>query len=451
MYARNRVDSTDTADDDIVEVTEPMFDPFANKPLPTSPAPPPPSLTSPLGQHLVGVTPVLDDSTIFTYNEDGTEEPPPPVVVSPPGSSRGSAVRQSPDTSASSGSTPEGPSPYPYRQHLLTYHAEMEAEEIIQDIKNTALTLQHSSSPSRRSKNSYLPEGLKLTPSQQRGFPAPSRAPYIDSDDDDDAQYQSPGKAKPTSEIQARSPHTYVSELTQPKFPALKPNVVRDHYNRLLRDKAYVHAMHAGFLWQSIVGQHVRLPSHWWDGARGPPLGQPDCQWIYFGRETVKNHRVLNQLVKCRASGGRLLLHVIVQDLYTGTPVEDIAVGCFHPNAKGIRTTEQAYRSLEDCRDVWMGVRRRSADAVSAVDSLLFRQRDIGWDGSLVSRSPLGPSRRITNQNMRCVFGDKPPLETIFMAEDELYERLSLRTAQPNAPSAAVAPSVAILQEFVFA
>ena len=170
---------------------------------------------------------------------------------------------------------------------------------------------------------------------------------------------------------------------------------------------------------------------------------------MYFGRQTVQRNRVLNQLVKGRASAGRLLLHIIVQDLMTRTPVQDIAIGCFHPNAKGIRKGDRALKRFEDCRDVWMAVRKRSKDSVSATDSLLYSQSN--WDGGhCMSRSPLGSGQRVTNTNVRSVFGDKAPLETIFLSEDELYERLASRILLPTLDGA-VSPPMAILEEFVFA
>ena len=70
------------------------------------------------------------------------------------------------------------------------------------------------------------------------------------------------------------------------------------------------------------------------------------------------------------------------------------------------------------------------------------------WVGS---RSPLGHGRRVTNANVRSVFGERPPLETIFVAEDELYERLSERIVHVPDGAEVVTPAMAILQEFVFA
>jgi hypothetical protein len=285
-------------------------------------------------------------------------------------------------------------------------------------------------------------------------------------DGEEDEQYDSP--EKPVREVPIHTPST-ISNLSSPgtmprmsnansqKYYAQKSSAIMLQYDQLLRDPAYLHAQNAGFIWQSIVGQHIRFPSSWWNGARGPPInsGYDDSNsnhpadtsnipWMYFGRHTIPDHPVLNQLVKCQASAGRLLLHIVVQDLMTRTPIQDIVIGCFHPNSKGIRSpTSPALKRYENCRDIWMAVRKRNHTAVAATDSLIYspshwenpkasnshRPTTSAYNYS-ISRSPLGSGQRVTNQNVRAVFGDKAPLETIFLSEDELYERLATRILQ---------------------
>ena len=204
---------------------------------------------------------------------------------------------------------------------------------------------------------------------------------------------------------------------------------------------------------------------------------------MYFGRHTITDHPVLNQLVKCRASAGRLLLHIVVLDLMTRTPIQDIVIGCFHPNSKGIRSPNSPpLKRYENCRDIWMAVRKRNHTAVAATDSLIYspshweNPRTGGTSNTTsayqysISRSPLGSGQRVTNVNVRAVFGDKAPLETIFLSEDELYERLAhqilLLQQQPSSSSGHRAPlngktrtdppedrspALTILQELVFA
>jgi hypothetical protein len=327
-------------------------------------------------------------------------------------------------------------------------------------------------------------------------------------DYENDQKYESP--EKPVLEVPIHTPSTIISNLSTPGVVLRQHPQQRYHnkdsstnyshshksstramlqYDQLLCDPAYLHAQSAGFIWQSIVGQHIRFPTTWWNGARGPPINgntstsidisdESSLPWMYFGRHTVKNHEILNQLVKCRASAGRLLLHIVVQDLMTRAPIQDIVIGCFHPNSKGIRTPNTpALKRYENCRDIWMSVRKRSHTSVAATDSLLYSPSHWENDGSnhrnttsaytyAISRSPLGSGQRVTNHNVRAVFGDKAPLETIFLSEDELYERLAARIIQQqqqqnvvrnqtpqttNANNFDLSPPMVILQELVFA
>eukprot|EP00538_Stauroneis_constricta_P000457 CAMPEP_0119552500 /NCGR_PEP_ID=MMETSP1352-20130426/5471_1 /TAXON_ID=265584 /ORGANISM="Stauroneis constricta, Strain CCMP1120" /LENGTH=914 /DNA_ID=CAMNT_0007598741 /DNA_START=9 /DNA_END=2753 /DNA_ORIENTATION=+ len=211
-------------------------------------------------------------------------------------------------------------------------------------------------------------------------------------------------------------------------------------------DTGFRHALKSGTLWQSLVSQHVRFPKAWWNGARHPPMGvAPSIDstiplgrvsssvsaasestalggttpgWRYFGRHRVGDNPVLNnQFVKNRGSAGRILLHILVQDMMTLEPVQDIAIGVVHPNARGIRPSNDPYDpQLEDCRDVWMALRSRNSDT-SVVQSLI--------QGHAEHDSPLGQRKAVNNLNMRVVFGDQPPEQTLFLQETELYDLLS--------------------------
>jgi hypothetical protein len=128
----------------------------------------------------------------------------------------------------------------------------------------------------------------------------------------------------------------------------------------------------------------------------------------------------------------------------TGVPVFDLALGCFHPNARGVRKTTRPDPKDENCRHVWMAIRKFTG-AVSLMDGVLCAGRKLD---ETARESPLGDSRRdVTNVNMRAVFGEQPPVHTICMQESELYERLTLGV-QSN-PNAAKAPSLLILKEFL--
>lgn len=200
-------------------------------------------------------------------------------------------------------------------------------------------------------------------------------------------------------------------------------------YEELLRDPAYQHAIRAGALWQSLCSQHVRFPSLWWDGEEpgAPPLGTPVKNlWTYLGRHRVQGDRKLNSLIGNRGSSGRLLLHLVVRDIVTLEPIEDICCGCFHPNARGVRTSRVFDPRAEDCRDVWIGHRRRgrATSPTSTVESLLRHQNK-----GRVDASPLGGEAArtkkhggIDNGNLNAVFGDKPPVCTVMILESDLYE-----------------------------
>jgi len=219
------------------------------------------------------------------------------------------------------------------------------------------------------------------------------------------------------------------------------PSPLTVEYKMLLADPAFVHAQRSGCLWQSLVGQQLRFPSHWYHGARSPPMGGLDreVKWCYNARFQVRSNRHLNLFVKDRSKPGRLLLHVVVQDLMTLNTIQDIVVGCFHPSARGIRKTDRPDAALDKSRDVWMAVRKHDPDCVSCLDRMLITT-------SSPKKSPLGGHKRVTNDNVRAVFGDQPPLQTVFVRENELYERLAKRLVD----CADLTTPMALLHEYVF-
>lgn len=469
------VSSDDDSDSDICEVNEPMFDPFYERDLlpaeksiqtfleekslvsPVSPirssnvmtAAENATISTAAGRNKIPTdVPLFRSEDVFTF-QDGDHA----VVVTPPDQQQPpktvvihSERQQPPESSSSSGgSSSSGPM---YPQLNIATALDQQNEEETHD----------NDDPRDGEEFAYdLPKYLESPEKIRSSLKLPDSS-LMDCIFDDERnctdQYDSPEKnCRPVSEVPLPlcSPAS-LSQLSTPDkslSPKWKPSVILEQYNELVRDPAYTHAQNAGYIWQSIVGQHVHFPKQWWNGARGPPTGEEGLPWMYFGRHTVHQNIVLNQLVKGRASGGRLLLHVIVQDLVTRTPIQDITIGCFHPNAKGIRREGPPLKRLEDCRDIWMAIRKRNHQSVAATDSLLYSQSN--WDGNhSMCRSPLGPGQRVTNTNIRSVFGDKAPLETIFLSEGELYERLSSRITQLTLDGA-VSPPLAILQEFVFA
>jgi hypothetical protein len=224
--------------------------------------------------------------------------------------------------------------------------------------------------------------------------------------------------------------------------PSLKSPLSKN-YEMVQLDDGFVHAQEAGYLWQSLVGHHVRFPKHWFEGLRAPPMGS-DSPWRYVARLAVRANPILNRLVRTRASPGRLLLHFIVRDLLTGMAVFDLAIGCFHPNAKSVRTMKRPDPKDEKCRHVWMSIRKVTG-AVSLLDNILCRGKTLD---DVARGSPLGDNRRdVTNLNVRSVFGEEPPIRTICIQESELYQKLA--SASELTPSIAKAPALLLLQEFL--
>lgn len=203
---------------------------------------------------------------------------------------------------------------------------------------------------------------------------------------------------------------------------------------KLGKDPAYQHAQRAGYLWQSLVGQHVRFPKIWFNGERGPALGCPDNKWHYHGNILVDEEPFLKIVVRNRAAPGRILLHIVVQELVSWQAILDIVVGCYHPNARGVRSSAQPNAHQEHLREVWLACRHRCSQE-SVVDNLLGEY--------ITTRGPLGEDRRVTNLNMRALFGEMPPLETVYVSESDLYELLSSRTQYE--PSA-----LTLLERYVF-
>jgi len=231
------------------------------------------------------------------------------------------------------------------------------------------------------------------------------------------------------------------SHKTSPKI--LRTSSALRYYSNLIDDPAYLHARTAGILWQNLVAQHVRFPSKWWNGARAPPMGMDESiqePWKYVARHRVQTNEVFNSFVKHRSAPGRILLHVIVRDLMTWKPMQDIVIGCFHPNARGVRKTREVDLKEENCREVWMATRKRcSGESVSLIDPLLMSNATYMLGKQ--NESPLGDRKSVTNMNMRAVFGEKPPISTIFILESELYEKIS------NAGTSA--PALVLLQGFL--
>ena len=316
----------------------------------------------------------------------------------------------------------------------------------------------HQSQPTT---HSYLPAGLapatdRTSFSEDEELPAlfdEATDDDFEEEDDNSKEYHYTDDHSPTSTLDPEFTRTTTNDTSISMTPTTPPTLAE--YAVLLADPAYLHAQQAGFLWQSLVGQHVRFPRHWWDGARAPPLGaDADAKWVYLQLQKVPpskttasvgipKHPLLKKLVRNRASAGRLLLHIVVVSSAGGDqdhqlpqrPVLDMTIGVFHPNARGIRTSERSDKKQEDNRNLWFAVRKRSRHVQSVLET--------HWMPKFQTHKTPNIPHSITNDNVRVVFGEKSPMETIFVPEMELYDRLSSAPYQAN-------PALSLLEDFVF-
>merc|ERR1712008_102890 len=134
----------------------------------------------------------------------------------------------------------------------------------------------------------------------------------------------------------------------------------------------------------------------------------------------------------------------------------DIAIGCFHPNSKGIRKSDPLPEA-EDVREVWMAVRwlmdadddeptldlrREGADYEGVVDNFLMQKRRTLDYGSM--GSALGHRKAVNNENVRAMFGDQPQLTTVDLHEDEIADILKANGGK----KLAVLPALLLLKLF---
>jgi hypothetical protein len=249
--------------------------------------------------------------------------------------------------------------------------------------------------------------------------------------------------SSPSTTTAVAVPAFHVTTAATPFEKMIPPR--SSFFDELQKDPAYRHALKAGLLWQSLASQHVRFSALWYDGQEPacPPFGSSKKKpWAYLGRHRVQGDYKLNSLIGNRGSSGRILLHLVVRDVVSLEPIEDICCGCFHPNARGIRTTKDYNPRSEDCRDVWIAHRRRAKEkrllvqeddsdadsdtdsddeyAFTTIESLLRHQNK-----NRVDPSPLGAQggkSAVSNDNLKFVFGSKPPVYTVFVLESDLYE-----------------------------
>lgn len=185
-------------------------------------------------------------------------------------------------------------------------------------------------------------------------------------------------------------------------------------------DEALAHAQKAGPFWRSLVGNHVRFPSSWISvlPPTSPPIYSQNffkwSKWYYVARHRVKGDKRLNSRefgVRSRSSGGRILMRMVIREVQTQQVCREIAIGCFHPNSKGIRKGDPSPEA-EEVREIWMAVRwlmdiddnepkidLREDEGV--VDNFLMQKKK-ALD-SLTMGSTLGHRKAVNNENVRAV------------------------------------------------
>ena len=236
----------------------------------------------------------------------------------------------------------------------------------------------------------------------------------------------------------------------------------------LEEDPGYMHALAAGTVFQTLVGEQIRFSKTWFEGERTPYLLGDNInrkgKWSYVSSVPVRSDRFLNKLiVKNRTKPGKILLHIVVRDDLNWTPTRHIALGVYHPNARGIRETDDPVPGNESLRMVWMAVRRctgildeddathvpKETDMQRRVDSVLLQG---GSFETSVQPSPLGGRHKINNDNVRSIYGDDAPLETVFVSEKELYVVLSKAADEQGMQNikAKFSVALALLEQFVY-
>lgn len=261
----------------------------------------------------------------------------------------------------------------------------------------------------------------------------------------------------------------FAAGVCTPKSISISSSQINDqNKSDLESDPGYQHALAAGTVFQTLLGEQIRFPKTWFDGERTPYLLGDDFnkkgKWAYVTSVPVRSDRFLNKLiVKNRTKPGRIMLHVVVRDNLNWTPTRHIALGVYHPNARGIRETDDPVPGDESLRMVWMAVRRCTGifdeDDASDVAKETELQRRIdtvllqgGSFETSCQPSPLGGRRKVNNDNVRAIYGDEAPLETVFVSEKELYAILIKAADEQGMQNikAKFSVALALLEQFVY-
>mmetsp|Transcript_14079 Transcript_14079/g.19778 ORF Transcript_14079/g.19778 Transcript_14079/m.19778 type:complete len:774 (+) Transcript_14079:97-2418(+) len=182
----------------------------------------------------------------------------------------------------------------------------------------------------------------------------------------------------------------------------------------------YQNQKRTGVLWSHLVRQQAQLAGDWYDNsgfrAEGPKAfaalskqkNPSNLPWRYTRHDRFYSNSILEGFVPDRSSPGRILLHIVVRD-ERGKYVEDLAVGCYHPYAYDLN---QVMR--EDCRVLWTAVRKK-IDSWSKIDTLL----------DSAQYTPLENGMEMKSSDIRAVYGELPPVETVFTSETDFAIQLT--------------------------
>lgn len=151
-------------------------------------------------------------------------------------------------------------------------------------------------------------------------------------------------------------------------------------------------------------------------------------------------------------------MRMVIRETHSQQVSREVAIGCFHPNSKGIRKGDPTPEA-EDVREVWMAVRwlietdaheplldfrREGNDYQGVVDGFLMQKRKaLDYD---TMGSALGHRKAVNNENVRAIFGDQAPMTAVDLHEDEVADILMANGAKKLADL----PALMLLKLFLF-
>ena len=239
-------------------------------------------------------------------------------------------------------------------------------------------------------------------------------------------QQNQPGFEFSKDKIVKMHPQSKTESIIKSTFPYPTLSAFPD--TKIMNSASFQHAQRAGLLWQTIVGTFVRFPTEWFNGERIPEMGLPAIsaqdqpKWNFVCLLHLQD-KVLSSLIKNKRRNGKILLHIKIMDAQENE-INDIAIGCFHPNAKYVYTNNPHAESMKEdmladdsFRDVWMALRKRSCShndkniyrknkgieysKVSCLEKELTLKQSIRTVGR---DSPVSSNKRsVFNENVRVV------------------------------------------------